>query len=97
MALTVALYRDAYGNWPWNGKERLSRCGRAYVHKSGITHGPRTLHEVFRSPPVVGREVYATVTSEQAKSRDRAGDVCEFALYVRADNGYAEYSRSGGP
>jgi hypothetical protein len=97
-ALSLGLYRDAYGNWPWNGPpERLSWCGRTYLHAPGTTEGPARLHAVFRSPPVVGRQVFATVTTEQAAQRERAGDVCEFTVYLREDGSYAEYALSGGP
>jgi hypothetical protein len=64
-ALAVAMYRGAYGSWPWSGvPERLCRRGRTYLHESGTTDMPRTLHEVFRRPPVIGRDVYATVNPE---------------------------------
>jgi hypothetical protein len=96
VAVGVLVYRDNYDNWPWDSApDRLSWCGRTYLHRSGTTGAPREqLHPVFRAPPVIGRQVFATVTAEQAERRQRAGEICEFALYVRTDDDrYAPYSR----
>jgi hypothetical protein len=93
-ALAVA-YRAKYGDWPGQGgPERLHWCGRNYLRDPSPSVSRRAAsglvsHPVFRAPPLVGRQVFASLAPT---------GVCAVTLYrhVGSDR-YALYALSGGP
>jgi hypothetical protein len=87
-------YRATYGNWPaQGGPARLHWCGRVYLRDPSrpvSRHTFSRLAPVFRAPPLVGRQVFASVAP--------AGAACPRVLYRReGSDRYALYALSGGP
>jgi hypothetical protein len=101
--LSVALYRNAYGNLPWQGlPERLGWCGRDYnSDHSPSRWTPRMsqggVHPAFRAPPIVGRQVFSDFSPEEIERKRDANEVCGLLLYVKSGDEYMTYALSGGP
>jgi len=104
MAVGGALvsYRGTYSNWPWQGPPvRLHSCGRTYENSIRKAYRARDvsdsgLREMFRAPPVVGRQVLVA-RSDGTQDRRRATR-CATGIYVRTgEDRYESYGLLGGP
>jgi hypothetical protein len=73
-------------------------CGRDYEAASRPEARRGRLYAAGRYPPLVGRRLYSTVTAATRDRNRRKGDVCDFAVYLRAGRGtYRSYGLIGGP
>ena len=103
VVVVAGAYRLTYRSWPWQAPERVSWCGRHYDREGGapVTAGrldrPLTF-VVFRSPPLVGRQVLTDQTRARVAARKRTSSTRGGTLYRRTGDGrYTVYELSGGP
>ena len=94
IALVTVLHLNVYGSWPTQLPEKLSWCDRTYTINRAANGPDGRVYELFRAPPVVGHKVFARETPQEAERRERANQVCGFAVYLRTDDGYVTYPLS---
>jgi uncharacterized protein YcfJ len=102
LGVAFVAYRGTYANWPWQGPPvRLHSCGRIYENSVRTTNRARQLsdnglREIFRAPPVVGRQVFVT-NSDGTQDSKRAAR-CATGIFVRTgEDSYESYALLGGP
>ena len=87
-------YRGAYESWPGQLPGKLSWCDRTYRINRAAAGPDGRVTEVFRAPPVVGHMVFSRETRQETERRERANQVCGFALFMRTGDGYVTYALS---
>ena len=98
--LYTLCYWGIWHNWFWKDPTTLSICGRDYAQPTvqNAQMIRSELYPVFRAPPVIGRQVYATTPPARRKLDRQPGTPCTGVLVIKdSSTRYRVFTLEGGP